>query len=577
MSQYENMHPPCFDKSHSYYACAQLCPAHMCIYMHVCVAAIFCSSNYCSLLVRLSLCKYSMEPVGVLKAFEKHILSETRVGLTTLAEAATEAMPNVIARLRQLKDVPMEQVTDANEHLASDSAIWTSPQRRELGKLIKTLMNNPMQAHDKSLSTVMQNNKYVHQYFPAKVWAVAESKDILKNKFRFAATFLITNLGIRHPDEATKKRVVVCVLMASKLDPEPNEAYEYVREFSTIFEQKRASISSAQTLANFPKDPSEFMTLFPSAYGEDDPPVNCRLDEQTILERCRPDITPLRSSNIRVKRSSTDLSIVPTTRHHPQPQDQVNTTLLGLLQHYMHKGSPESPPPDLSSNRKPVCARPRSPLAIEDREDSSSHMDEATHPSISGGVASHITPPALIPPNTTRADKLRELSADISTSCAEARARAEGKRKKRSAANAKEDEDDEDEDEEEEEEEDDAPSASKKAAAALKKKPAAARKTTAANKKAAKKKAAKEKSMIAIYAKLSKARPKTRRPKASTTSCRHYGGSILWQGATKSFRVFKKLGDKKEERLRADPADKTDVKFKFGVACAMIESDPRNN
>jgi hypothetical protein len=208
-------------------------------------------------------------------------------------------------------------------------------------------------------------------------------------------------------------------------------------------------------------------------------------------------------------------------------------------------------------------------------------MDEDTHPSISGGVASHITPPALIPPNTTRANKLRELSADISTSCAEARARAEGKHKKRSAAARKkkddEDEDDEDEDEEEEEEEDDAPSASKKAATAPKKRPAAARKTAAAKKKAAKEKAAKEKSMIAIYAKLSKARPKARRPKASTTSCRHFGGSILWQGATKSFRVFKKLGDKKEERLRVDPDDKTDVKFKFGVACAMIESDPRNN
>ena len=51
------------------------------------------------------------------------------------------------------------------------------------------------------------------------------------------------------------------------------------------------------TMMTFPKDPSEFIRLFPHVYTESDPPCTSRIDEVRIRKMCRADTMPARSSN----------------------------------------------------------------------------------------------------------------------------------------------------------------------------------------------------------------------------------------------------------------------------------------
>jgi hypothetical protein len=273
----------------------------------------------------------------------------------------------------------------------------------------------------------------MHRYWPAKVWAVAHSSDSLKNKFRYIATFMCNNLGLRHPDEQTKKLVVVCVLIASNLDPGPDEAYEHVREFSAIMDQKRSSTTSAQTMTTFPADPADFMKLFPSAYGEEDPPVKCRIDDPLIKERCRKDITPTRSSNMLVKRSNYGQShqLVPVAHNQGSQRDTSTATLMSMLQHFMMNAAvgsrpnigPQTAPPHAGCeqrHRKAICDQPQ--LADDDKSIGSGDDDDdddGAHSLVDGWVPPKHLPSPIVHSESTHAssvhDKLLESSASIQT------------------------------------------------------------------------------------------------------------------------------------------------------------------
>ena len=99
----------------------------------------------------------------------------------------------------------------------------------------------------------MQHHLWLCNYITAKTWAMLFSRDTIDNKLKLMAAFFMTNLGLRHPCEQTKKLAVIIVLEASNVNVDPQSAYDYVVDLGKYVEQKRSSIQNVQTKPNFPE------------------------------------------------------------------------------------------------------------------------------------------------------------------------------------------------------------------------------------------------------------------------------------------------------------------------------------
>jgi len=514
----------------------------------------------------------SMTPLEVIKAFERHLQSEVQMGLSTIQHACANIMPTIVARLRQIKDVQMEHATEANEYLITGNGTFSFDERKELSGIIKASIKSDVVTPTTKAGHTMQTHTHIHRYLPSKIWAVAQSTDTLQNKMRVVATFLCRHIGLVHPDEKTKKLIVVILIICSKLEPSPEQSYTYIRDFGNIYEQKRTSGHYIQTLKNFPKDPADFIKLYPDAFGEDTP-VACAIDESAIIERCRKEVTPARSSNAYVKQQSSTCQQIVAARPSPSPQLAMQPDLVNLLQQFMMQAmSNRSPVPELRMQPPvPGCDMPtrQQQLTICD-----------------GGLPGpHLAPPSG---GQTRIDKLKELTENIMQSAGHDDDSDDG------ASASPEDQP--------HAESDDASSSPKppknakvsgpsKSSTDVKKKPACdptsttrvskkpaipAPTTTTTSRSSKKRRRAPNNDKIKLIENMGNCKPKTVRPKAVLKSIKHFGGSILWAGAQKSYRVFKKTGDKHETLIPVDPSNKADIKFKFAASCSIIECDPRN-
>jgi hypothetical protein len=511
------------------------------------------------------------------------------MGLSTMPDACVATMPTSVARIRQLSDVSIEQVTAANEHLAIDHGKFTPEQRHELAKLTKSVMKSDVVQGTTKAGHTMQSNKFVHKYLPARLWALLCSQEL--HKFQHTASFFTNNLGLRHPDENAKRMAVVIVLIASGLDPDPDEAYRYVREFGAIIDPKRSVIQTIQTLVDFPEDVNGFMVIYPNAYGNEDPPVACRIDEATIMERCRSDITPCRGTNSKVSRQQSSSSLVLRTGSSrvPQTPDQsINATLAGMLQQFK-MSAPNGGGSDnfglniiynmaQMQNRQGFSGSPVGQSNIPVLDDMPRLDPSQVDPLISGGVSS----PCLQPLQSTESppgsvhDKLDALNTSIHNSSQAANEAAIKRSSKKTKVT-----DNEPTDEPSPKSKTVAKTTTKQKSVAKKpaphveealpleleiaKKPA----PPASPPPAAKRKRRTLAERRARRAALANAKPKSKRPKFAKKPTEHHGGKIYWIGA----RNMK--GDYLDEGASCVRGDEADVRLKFAKSCVIIESDER--
>ena len=278
-------------------------------------------------------------------SFERHSSCEASLGLTTLEESAAKAMHPLLVRLRSLNP-SMVEVTQALEHLAKSTVVFSVDQRREIGQVVQSTMADHTETKRQSTTSKTQSNLCLEHYLPARLWGCLESEDRIDNKFRQLAQFMCTVLGLRHPDAKTKRLAVVIVHLASKVEPNPAQAYDDMCLLNDIMDQKRGSLGGRQLLSIYPTSPKEFMDAFPAAYDPSDPPIASRLDGPAILERCRKDVTPIRCSNDKLRKTTVDRS--PAAPVVQSPVESVNGALLSMLEKYMFSkcsGPPSFDPP----------------------------------------------------------------------------------------------------------------------------------------------------------------------------------------------------------------------------------------
>jgi len=566
----------------------------------------------------------ALTPLDAIKASERFIASEVKLGLSTTDEACAVQMLNLIEQIRKMSDVTLEHATEANERLAIDAGSYNEEQRTEIAKVIKAVVQSNVAMPMSKAGTVMQKCPKLYNYMPAKLWAILFALEAFKCKLQMFAAFLVQNLGLRHPDENTKRMAVVITHTASKMDPDPQSAYDHVHDFAEYMDQKRTAIKSAQTMIVFPDDPADFIKVYPTAYGPEDPPVACRIDEATIVERMRPDITPTRSSNDKVhtrrRVKGHPVSTALAKPHPAQPVEANNPIIQAMLQFkamkafmegdgrasdidqlrleiFGDRGTSSRPPAALEDAPLPPS---KSPLAFPG---GFSHGAEPVRSTIrESPVSGGIPAGCLIPPaRKTEVDsRLSELTQNIEKNKAQALAKAAArkvtndkkvseekatKKRKQHDKSKKIKDDDGDDDSQkdadggEEDDNDDGEAVdkgteppTKKKSGHLKKTPGTKPKLTTPMKKAFTMKERERRYQALLRRPAAAPRPRVTLKKPVP----HHGGKIYFSEAKRALRVYKRVpADKVEETVSFDPQDAKDCKTKWSIACAIIEADPR--
>ena len=189
-------------------------------------------------------------------------------------------------------------------------------------------------------------------------------------------------------------------------------------------DQKRGSVGGQQSMSNFPASPQEFRDAYPDRYGPADPPIDSRIEVSAITERCRKDVTPIRSTNEKLRQSGDTSSVrvreSPTDR---SPGESVNNALVAILERHMlgkisgplvvdpivARGaatSSETISPSLPPSRILPIADASSPSAVHDPRSPAGSLGEGPASTVlSGGI-----PPACLDPAH---DKLRALQEKL--------------------------------------------------------------------------------------------------------------------------------------------------------------------
>lgn len=534
-----------------------------------------------------------MTPSEVISSFVRHMKIESRLGLVTLDGAAQKSMPALLARLRALKP-SMDEVSAALEKLTTDEcSAFSEGQTSEIASVVKaTMVDNATVAPRTTVKT--QHHPHLHKYLPMRLWGCFGSDDTIENKFKQLAEFMCQVLGLRNPDEQTKRLAVVVVHLACNLTPSPHAAFEDVTMFNNILDQKRSSIPTKQTMSVFPDNPQQFIDAFPCAYGAGDPPVECRVSLSAIVERCKSGVTPCRSSNRHVARvakvAQADIarpSLVASTS-----VDPVNGTLLSILEKFMfrprespHVGEPCTPLVEELGMRRESLSRKGSSSSVESGRSMFSGGGippsclDPCHDKIGllkrklcgdeGGVAdceplpplprverAPVDVPPLIgaPPTAEVPPRIGHAKLDAASGKVVPLRRISKKRKLvapvgRGDGGA-------------------LPAAAKGSPSAMKRKAPARLSPKARPRKS-------EKTKPSPYEHLLKKPIRIIRPRQSQGPTKHAGGKIYWSKPKGAYRVYLRIGDKVDKPIRANPECINDMKHKFEIACALIEDDKR--
>ena len=252
----------------------------------------------------------------------------------------------------------------------------------------------------------VKEQSFLHSfhYWPTTLWAVLQSSDSTKHKFKHVAQFMVVSLQCRNPNQQSKRIVVATVHCAGGLNPSPDEAYNDVVLFTEAMKSARDSHRGPQSLKVFPADPVDFVARYPSAYDMMDGPVPSKIDKHVIMARSTKEVTPLRSGNKKLTRAQSSSSVAsPGFPMQDMWNSQMNPMMQMMartwMQSFMHSGDPrqsganltifqDTPisPSDRGNFQMPASAgsQDSSPGALED------NIQSTASPSHAGGFGDQV-------------------------------------------------------------------------------------------------------------------------------------------------------------------------------------------
>jgi hypothetical protein len=546
-------------------------------------------------------------PVSVYMAAERFVLAAAKLSPDRKDAKARQQCDRIIEDIGKLK-FDQDQATELLEVLSDESDAFSEEHRTMISDLVQLVLDGDDAEATSKARHVNEGQTLLHSYnyYPAKVWAVLRSKDETdKNKMRHVAHFLVKNLQVRSLSAQSKRIIISTIHVAVAAEKDPDECYDDLNEFSKIMTQKREELKGPQSLKTLPNTPQDFMKRYPGAYHADHPPVRCPVDISEITRRANKHEMPARNTNANLSKNKKTQSNSPGAPRTDIARPGQTDFMQQVMQHQKmmlamkaFMKNDEDAPDDMPSigrklfNGADENRRHHASGSASSRDDQHA-LDDVPR-------SDHT--PKCVQKRATGLANLDDLKAKLKDDLAEAIAsRGDGDDTKPKCH---------DEDvEHEEDEEDEGDVADKsvlkrpvmgyaEAIVPRRKRhktsppPVAAAEPVAPSSKILKKPAAALPECATVADVLVARRPLKRyphllaalrrkkhlaaRPKPVGKPTAYAGGKIYYSTSKDQLRVYTRKRDAVEQTVSTTIADKTVFKADWGLACAMIEEDPRD-
>ena len=282
---------------------------------------------------------------------QRFVIAALRVQPGRRDQTIEQQRQQLVAAWSRLPEIPTIVSSQVLEALGDSSNPFPAPVNESLASALLDIVASQAGGFTRDdTGSKQQSCRTLYNYLVDSLWAALGSTDSVDNKLRLMSDFMLSTLGLRRPSEPTQVLAVAIIHVASGLSPNPDHAYRHVHDLKSIMKTKRSFVRGVENIRVFPEDPADFQRLFPSAYLPGAPPVACRVDIASVLERCRADVIPARNSSSKVashrgRAAASPLALQNTAHASPSsmmnPQNLTPALVSHLLGHT--QAAPEIP------------------------------------------------------------------------------------------------------------------------------------------------------------------------------------------------------------------------------------------
>ncbi len=195
-------------------------------------------------------------PLAMYRAVERYIVA---------ARAHDDRDDLVAGQARHVIDMlqqtPLsrEHATDILGALSEDNCPFTGQLKSDISSVILALMRGEGATNATKSVAAQQTCMHVEHFLPDFVWSkLLDERMAIGLQMALVGSFLVQHMGLTHPDENTRRRIVAIIHLARKESPPPQLAYDHVREFALTMNVKRQVWKQCpQTLKVFGDNPKD--------------------------------------------------------------------------------------------------------------------------------------------------------------------------------------------------------------------------------------------------------------------------------------------------------------------------------
>ena len=245
----------------------------------------------------------------------------------TIESIIEDQVQNIITIIGKLPKFDVDDVTATIKSVNENTPrIFSETQKRTIIAAItaKSKASNNLASTDDA-SHKAQENLYIQNYPNQKLWEILEDASS-DEQYRVDSLldFCHRILKMKYPSPDTRKQMTALLLASTKTKAISarmcKDMYDLVTKRNRKLRQKLTHIPA--TLRKYPEKPDAFITLFPDAYPEGEPPIGHRVDE-TIIKRIF-DMTSARDNNQMLKE---DFDMVSTRSSSASMGDMSNMSM----------------------------------------------------------------------------------------------------------------------------------------------------------------------------------------------------------------------------------------------------------
>ena len=263
-----------------------------------------------------------------------------------LAQSASHQVQILIQTVRATP-IDVQDATAAMESINGITDVFTEPHRR----VVVTAISDAVRGADigAGVNAGRQHHFFIYDYVPDKVWSVLLDKDLPWDPKRDELIAFVLGIGVVEPCELSFRVMVATLIVAAGVHLHPQQAFQKLLEFKRSFYLRRKTRGSVRSMDSFPKDVTQFTSVYADRYDPSHPPVKSPINVESVDLWCQKDHVPARKSNVLLRSSATPPS-TPTQTSSPRTPS-TDSTVIGVLTTLLDRVTHQQQPPSDQQSR----------------------------------------------------------------------------------------------------------------------------------------------------------------------------------------------------------------------------------